>query len=100
MWKQQYPSLHLCYWRVIPLSETYVLAMAEKGTLHACDDFVSLNAVSEVENANVHAWSYCEFEPNEEGDSCRLFDAKLTDGDTNVRVVGFQPSQKKRLGSF
>ena len=92
-------SLHLCYWKAILFSETSVLAMAEKGKLRACDDFDSLNAVSEVENASVHG-VIASLSPMKKGKGADFFDAKLTDGDTNVRVVGFQASQRKRLASF
>ena len=73
--------------------------MAEKGKSRAGDDFKSLSAVVEVDNANVHGVVAC-LSPMKKGKGAEFFDGKLTDGETNVRVVGFQASQRKRLASF
>ena len=52
-----------------------------------------------MDNAKVHGVVAC-LSPMKKGKGAEFFDGKLTDGETNVRVVGFQASQRKRLASF
>ena len=73
--------------------------MAEKGKGRACDEFECLRKICEVENANVHG-VVASVSPMKKGKGAKFFDAKVTDGETHVRVVGFQAAQRKRLASF
>ena len=62
-------------------------------------DFVILSLVPEAQNAILHG-VVVAVSPMKRGANAELFEAKLTDGDTQMRVVGFSSGQRKRLASF
>ena len=62
-------------------------------------DFDSLNSASETESATLHG-VVAAVSPMKYGGKAEFFEAKLTDGDAHMRLVGFSAGQRKRLASF
>ena len=71
------------------------VVMAEKRKL----EFDSLSGVSEAESADIHG-VIASVSPMKKGKRASYFDCKLTDGEVQMRVVGFHDGQQKKLASF
>ena len=69
--------------------------MAEKRKL----EFDSLSGVSEAESADIHG-VIASVSPMKKGKRASYFNCKLTDGEVQMRVVGFCGGQQKKLSSF
>ena len=62
-------------------------------------EFDSLSGVSEVESADIHG-VIASMSPMKKGKRANYFDCKLTDGEVQMRVMGFCDGQQKKLASF
>ena len=78
-------------------SPTYPSTMAPQ---HKCNEFETVNAAAEASSASLHGVIASVSPKMIQGKTTDYFEAKLTDGDVQMRVVGFQSSQRKRLASF
>ena len=63
------------------------------------EEFPSLEAVNTSDNAKVHA-VVSSLSPMKKGKAANFFEATITDGKTEMRVVGFQGTHRKRLADF
>ena len=71
------------------------VVMAEKRKL----EFDSLSGVSEAESADIHG-VIASVSPMKKGKRASYFDCKLTDGEVQMRVVGFRDGQQKKLAAL
>ena len=69
----------------------------------SCDEvtaeYMALKDAATSDNAIVHG-VIRSLSPMKQGKASSFFHANLTDGETQMRVVGFQDAQRKRLASF
>lgn len=63
------------------------------------EDFSSLKAVDMSENAKIHGVVAC-LSPMKKGKSAIFFEGTIMDGNSEMRIVGFNGSQRKRLANF
>ena len=86
------PSIALLIYRSL-----YCFAMASKDT--PGEEFNSLKDACKSDNAKVHGL-VSSLNPMKKGKSAHFFDGKICDQDKEMRIVGFQQSQRKRLADF
>lgn len=63
------------------------------------DEFPSLKEADASDNAKIHR-VVASLSPMKKGKSASFLEAKITDGDTEMPLVRFQGSQRKRLADF
>ena len=62
-------------------------------------EFEDVSSVCEAESANVYAL-VANVSPMKKGKKVEYFEGKMTDGAMQMRVVGFQGNQQKKLSDF
>ena len=62
-------------------------------------EFPSLEAANTSDNAKIHG-VVSSLSPMKKGKAANFFEATITDGKAEMRVVGFQGSHRKRLADF
>ena len=77
-----------------PTTPNSVLAMAQKRKL--TEDFDIVSAATPADSANIHG-VVSSFSPIKKGKRTDFFEAKLTDGEQQMRVVGFHESLREKL---
>ena len=75
------------------------LLLFEGGMAEKPVDFGSLSSATEAGNASIHG-VVAAVSPMKRGGKTEYFEAKITDGEGQMRVVGFSGSQRKRMASF
>ena len=85
-----------CFKLLVCFTETSEMAQKEKIAPRIFD---SMNEAAETESASIEGVVAC-VSPMKTGKGAAYFEAKLTDGTAQMRVVGFQGSQRKRLVTF
>ncbi len=73
--------------------------MAMKRNLTLTQEFDSVSDAAEAESASVHG-VVASVSTMNKGKRAELLEAKLTDGEQQLRVVGFQGTQRQKLASF
>ena len=63
------------------------------------EEFPSLEAANTSDNAKIHG-VVSSLSPMKKGKAANFFEATITDGKAEMRVVGFQGSHRKRLADF
>lgn len=71
--------------------------MARKRLFEEIDSFAAID--KPLPNASIHA-AITSLSPVKRGKNSFYFDGMLTDGTTNLRVVGFTAEQQKKLAPF
>ena len=85
-----------CFKLLVCFTETSEMAQKEQIAPRIFD---SMNEAAETESASIEGVVAC-ISPMKTGKGAAYFEAKLTDGAAQMRVVGFQGSQRKRLVTF
>ena len=75
------------------------LLLFEGGMAEKPVDFGSLSSATEAGNASIHG-VVAAVSPMKRGGKTEYFEAKITDGEGQMRVVGFSGYQRKRMASF
>ena len=63
------------------------------------EEFVNLNEATTSDNAKIHGVVQ-SLSPMKRGKSSHYFEGKISDGQSHMRVVGFQDLLRKRLSTF
>lgn len=63
------------------------------------DEYPSLKDSTTSDSAKIHGY-VSSISPMKKGKTSNFFDAEISDGETDMRLVGFQQSQRKRLEDF